>query len=92
MQVNTYEEMQKLLHLNDGESLDDVLSLYDAQSRYKVSRNTFREAAILGKIRHEWLGGMIRKSLYMKRKDIIAYLSLSQKKSKSKKLIPWRKQ
>lgn len=92
MTVKSYEEMQELLKLQEGENFTDVLSLYDAQNRYKVSRNLFREAAILGKIKHEWLGGITKKNLYMKRKDIIAYLSLSQKRSKSKIVVPWRMQ
>ena len=88
----SYEEMQELMMLRDGETESDVLSLYDAQNRYGISRNALREAALIGKVRSAWLGGLVKRSLYLQRKDILKYLSLSQKKSKSKKIVPWRKQ
>lgn len=88
----SYEEMLRLMKLREGETVDDVLSLYDAQNRYGISRNALREAALTGKVRSAWLGGLVKRSLYLQRKDILKYLSLSQKKSKSKKIVPWRKQ
>jgi len=90
MKVKTYEEMKELTSLLYDERMDDVLSLYDAQERYGISRSALREAALLGKIESYWLGGVIKKSLYIFRKDIIKYLLLPQSKSKSKRMLPWR--
>lgn len=86
----SYEQMQENLKLQEDENLHDLLSLYDAQYRYGLSRNTLREAAILDKIPHQWLGGLTKRSLYIKRSDIIKYISLSQKRSKSKRPVSWR--
>lgn len=86
----SYEQMQENLKLREGENLQDLLSLYDAQYRYGISRNTLRDAAILDKVSHQWLGGLTKRSLYIKRSDIIKYISLSQKRSKSKRKVSWR--
>jgi hypothetical protein len=49
MKAKTYEEMKELTSLLSDERMDDVLSLYDAQERYGISRSALREAALLEK-------------------------------------------
>jgi hypothetical protein len=88
----TYEDMAKNVALQDGETYQDILTLYDAQKRYGVSRTALRDAAMYGKIYAKHIGGQSKKILYMRRADIIKYILLPQSKSKAKRPVPWRKQ
>ena len=88
----SYEEMCEKLNLEKGESYQDILSLFDAQHRYGISRAALREAVLIGKVYGKMIGGMTKKTMYVRRADVIAYIALTQSESKSKKPISWRKQ
>jgi len=88
----SYEDMREKLDLEDGESYQDILSLFDAQHRYGISRTALRDAVLTGKVYGKMIGGITKKTMYVRRADVIAYIALTQSQSKSKKPIPWRKQ
>ncbi|NBS88458.1 hypothetical protein EBS67_00370 [bacterium] len=88
--VTSPQAMQERLKIGDGESLEDLLSLYDAMSRYGVSRTALRDAVLSHKLSGEWVGGMAKKSLYMRRKDIIEYVSRPMSQTNGRRSIPWR--
>lgn len=88
--VTSPQAMQERMKLTEGENPFDLLSLYDAMSRYGVSRTALRDAVLSHKLSGEWVGGMAKKSLYMKRQDIIDYVSLPMSQTKGRRSIPWR--
>lgn len=89
--TKTYQDMQVRLRMIEGETEADLLSFYDIMKRYGVSRTAMRDAVIAGKVPCVWLGGQSRKSRYVYRSDVIAYLNLPQSEVPSQRQIPWRK-
>lgn len=87
LRVNSPEEMYEILKPRDGESTDDLLSLYDAMGRYGISRTALRNACRSGKVPHQWVGGVSRKMLVARREDIVNYILLPQSVAGR---APWR--
>jgi hypothetical protein len=90
--VRSPEDVRKRIALLDGETLDDFLSLYDAMNRYGVNRTTFRQAVIEGRLQALRVGGQSRQIMYLRRRDIIDYISLPMSKMQQRRPVPWRVQ
>lgn len=90
--IKSPEEAQERVKLLDGENLDDALSLYDAVKRYGISRTALRNAFLAGRLAGSWVGGISKRSLYMRRADIIEYITLPMSALKGRRPVPWRTQ
>jgi len=90
--TRTPEEMKDRVQLVEGENMEDMLSLYDAMDRYGVSRTALRDAVLTKKLSGLWIGGINKKSLYMRREDIIEYIMLPQSSTRGRRPVPWRMQ
>jgi hypothetical protein len=90
--TRTPEEMLERVKLAEGETMEDMLSLYDAMDRYGVSRTALRDAVLTKKLSGLWIGGINKKSLYMRREDIIQYITLPQSSTRGRRPVPWRTQ
>lgn len=90
--IKSPQEAQERIKLLDGETLEDLLSLYDAMNRYGISRTALRDAVIAERLSGTWLGGLTKKSLYIRRADIIQYITLPMSALAGKRPVPWRTQ
>lgn len=88
--IRSPEEAHERTKLRDGEALDDLLSLYDAMNRYGVSRTALRDAVIAQRLPGSWVGGVAKKSLYMRRGDVIQYIRLPMSALRGRRPVPWR--
>lgn len=86
------EEAQDRIRLRVGEALDDLLSLYDAMNRYGISRTALRNAVVANRMPGTWIGGRSRRILYLRRGDVIQYITLPMSAMATKRRIPWRVQ
>lgn len=90
--IRSPQEAQERIKLIDGETLEDLLSLYDAMNRYGISRTALRDAVIAERLPGTWIGGLTKKSLYMRRADIMEYITLPMSALGARRPVPWRVQ
>lgn len=89
--IRTQQQAMQRCELREDEALEDYLSLYDAMSRYGISRSTLRKAVIAGDIPALLAGGIARKVSYVRRSDLIEYISRPAHRMATHNPARWRR-
>lgn len=88
--IQSPQDAVSRIELLQGENENDYMTFYEAMRRYGVSRSTFRQAALTKAIPSLLAGGVSRKVSYLRRQDVIDYISRPASRMATNNPAKWR--